>query len=338
MLNRVKIIKFFSFAILFFTTLTAQKVEFSGYGAAGYVFYNRNILNDYNQETYYEGKLQADIEFNKKIDAQLDLRGNSTDNSVNFREFSAKFDYFKYLKFKIGNIKKPFSFEYLESREDLAPVNRSFAQNKIEELGYGGRSVSIMGYYNYSDKRPEMPISYYVSLFRNNNLFSGLVTRFGYHFNDDYALTANFQYQQKGGENKISTKGFGLDFVINKKDFDVFAEAFLVEDPFESIIRKLQNRDKKVYAGGAKLQTVVGFDVDGEVVKEIEPLILVSYYLPDVDVHGDHVIQTLFGVNVYLNDDVRFRLNADLRLTKNQFNDDYTTKESRGIFELQVKF
>ncbi len=319
-------------------SVTAQEIEFKGYGAAGYIFYDRNILNEYNQETYYEGKLQADIEFNKKIEAQLDLRGNSTDNSVNLREFSAKLKYFKYINFEIGNIKKPFGYEYQISKADLVPVNRSFVQNRIEDLGYGGRSVSIMGYYEYSKKRPEFPISYFLSLFKNNSLFAGIVARFGYHFNDDYVISANYQFQQKGGENKINTMGFGIDFVINKKDFDTSIEAYYVQDPYEGIRRKLQNVDEKVYAAGAKLQTAVGFDVDGEFIEEIEPFILLSYFLPDIDVSGNHVLQTLLGVNFYLTKDVRIRLNGDLRLTKNQFIDDYTTKESRGIFEFQVKF
>ena len=69
----------------------AQDIEFEGWGATGFKYFARNRLNGANQETYYEGKLQAEIEFTKKIEAQLDLRGNSTDRSVNFREFSVKF-------------------------------------------------------------------------------------------------------------------------------------------------------------------------------------------------------------------------------------------------------
>ena len=45
----------------------AQEVEFKGWGATGFKYFSRIRLNGSNQEVYYEGKLQADIEINKKI-------------------------------------------------------------------------------------------------------------------------------------------------------------------------------------------------------------------------------------------------------------------------------
>ena len=91
-------IRFTTWTLFFLlsSVLLSQNVSFSGYGAAGLKMYDRNRLNDYNQETYFEGKLQADIKYNDHIKAQLDLRGNSTDNSVNFREFSIKIDLIVY--------------------------------------------------------------------------------------------------------------------------------------------------------------------------------------------------------------------------------------------------
>jgi hypothetical protein len=278
------------------------------------------------------------VKVNKKIEAQLDLRGNSTDNSVNFREFSAKLEFFKYLKFKIGNTKKPFGYQYLMQREELIAVSRSLIVVRISELGYGGRSVSIMGYYKYSKKRPELPISYYISLFRNNSLFAGIVSRFVYHFNDDLSLGGNYLFQQKGGEDKILTHGFGIDFAVDKKRYNTIFEIFYVQDPIEGVIRKLQGKDEVVFSTGAALTTAYNFKIDAEIIKGLEPLIMLSYFVPDIDATENHVVQSLLGLNIYCHKDVRFRINGDLRLTKNQYNDDYSTKESRGILEFQVRF
>lgn len=77
---------------------TAQKIDFSGWGAGGYKMFARDQLNGYNQEAYYAGKIQFNFTYNKKIEAQLDLRGNSVDKSIILREFNVKFKYIKKLK------------------------------------------------------------------------------------------------------------------------------------------------------------------------------------------------------------------------------------------------
>ena len=51
-------------------------------------------------------------------------------------------------------------------------------------------------------------------------------------------------------------------------------------------------------------------------------------------------IQALLGVNFYFTKKVRLRLNADLRLTKSEYDESgkYATNESRGIVEVHVRF
>ena len=93
-----------------------------------------------------------------------------------------------------------------------------------------------------------------------------------------------------------------------------------------------------MYSSGVKWFGAYTFDVGAELCKSIEPLLLIGYYRPDWDIPDNHVIQTVAGVNVYIHKKIRLRLNADLRMTKNQYNDGYDTKESRGIFEIQARF
>jgi hypothetical protein len=331
------------------STGATQDVEFSGYGATGIVIYDRDVLSQYNQETYYEGKLQADIEFSDHIEAQLDIRGNSTDNSMNFREFSVKFKYAEKIRFKFGHIKRPFGYEQMLNHDELYTVERSVLQNTLSDLGYGGRTVSFIAYYNYSKKRPEFPYSYNVSLFKDNSLSSGIALRGLYHFND-YAVGFNYLYQSRSGWRKINVQGIGLEFVIDQNQLFADAELVYVQDPIQGLqILEQQktrrdaglpplNDDEFVYTIGAKLITAYKFLVDGEVVNSIEPVILLGYYQPDSEISNRHVVQGVLGGNVYFHKKVSASINADLRLTRNEFNSEYTTDDSRFTLELQARF
>ncbi len=316
----------------------AQDISFSGWGATGYKFLARNPLNAYNQESYYEGKLQADIKVNKKIEAQLDLRGNSRDKSVNFREFSIKFEYFDYIKFKVGNLKKPFAYQYIETnREDLITVDRSLVVENMSLLGFGGRSVSLMAYYKYSQKRPDFPYSYYFSIYSSNSQNYGLAGRFGYHLGK-FSIAANYLLQSRGGEEKISAHGLGMDFALEDENTRASLELFYVQDPVEGLIQRLQNENENVFAGGASFSGAYKFKIGGEIVKHLEPVLLLSFFLPESEETEAHVIQSVIGFNLYFQKNVIFRFNGDLRLTKNEYNDDYTTNDSRGVFEFLIRF
>ena len=61
----LKICMVFVISFLFMISFAySQKVEFSGWGMTGIKVYDRNILQGYSQEMFYEGKLQSDIEYN----------------------------------------------------------------------------------------------------------------------------------------------------------------------------------------------------------------------------------------------------------------------------------
>jgi hypothetical protein len=329
----------------------SKDIDFTGYGATGYVFYDRQILNDYIQESYYRGKLQVEIELSKQIDAQLDLRGNSVDKSVRFREFSVKFKYNPKLRFKVGNIKRPFGYEQLTSVENLYTVERSLVQQYVSLKGYGGRSVSVMAYYNYSEKRPEFPYSYSISLFKDNSNSSGAALRGSFH-SGKISYGCSYLFQSTGVNQRVSAHGFSADLQVQRENFRTGLELFLVQDPLpeQQILAQNQvnsqaqaalNPDyEKVFGTGASLLTARTFNTNAEVIKKIEPLILLSLYLPDIDIPDTHVIQTLIGLNLYFTKNVRLRINGDLHLTKNEYNEagDYATDESRVILDLQVRF
>lgn len=194
-----------------------------------------------------------------------------------------------------------------------------------------------MGYHRYSKKKPDFPYSYYISIFKNNNLAQGLVGRFVYH-TGNFAYGASYMYQDFGGDEPITAQGFEADITFEKDDFLTNIEAFYFQDRDEGVRQRLIGGDETVYGMGAKLMAKLRLDVDGKVIRSIDPVVLFSYYLPDTDVSDANQIQTLIGANFYLDKDVRVSINADLRLTKNQFSDEYSTKESRGILEFMVRF
>jgi len=344
-------ILFLIFSICSNEVIAKEKVDFSGWGAAGYMIIDRNPLTDSNQPTYYLGKLQADIEITDEIEAQLDLRGNSFTNNITFREFSAKFKYMKHLRFKMGNIKRPFGQEYMENREDLSTINRSVVQRNLSLMGYSRRSVSIMAYYNYSKKRLDFPYSFAFSIFKDNSLGSGFGLRGLYHI-VNLSFGINYLYQNIGGNYPISAHGFEVEGMYKWSNSSLSAAIVYARDPNRSreiltVIETAEEEDmplteenSEIYSAGIVTMGTYAFDLDAVVIKKIEPLILFSLFIPNSQVADNHIIQALLGVNFYFHKKVRIRINADLRLTKTEYDESgkYATNESNAILELQVRF
>ena len=327
-------------AVLMLGTLSESarsQVSFTGYGAAGYRLINRERLVEINDEAYYEGKLQANIRVNSHIKAQLDFRGNSSDQLVELREFSAKFSYVDRLDFEFGNIKDPFGAERLESREDLAAIDRSVLSESVSLIGYGRRNVGLNVHRVYDKEDTGFLHEYYLHAFKNNNNQTGFVGRYTHHL-DDVEASLNYSLLNSGGDFPIVSHAFAAHVLYDVKDFELDGEVMVVQDPIEGIRRQLMNRSTTVYALGGRISGARGFDTDGSVVEEIEPLLLLSYFRPDSDVPSAHTVQVLLGANVYFEKEVRARVNADLRLTKNEFNTKYSTSNSRLTVELQVRF
>ncbi len=331
---------FVTVIIMLFTILSsgliAQDIDIEGYGATGFIFYDNNQVGALNQETYYEGKIQTEMEYNDKIEAQLDFRGNSTDNSIVLREFSLKLKVHPFLYLKIGNLKKPFGYEYLFNREELVTVNRSYTQEMAADLGFGGRSVSVMAYHKY-DKGDKLPLTYYISLFKNNGLYAGMTIRGSWHSGNNI-ISLNYQFQNKGGDNSINSHGLNGGYAYENKTWLINFELFYLQDPVEGIRRRLAGLDENVNAFGSTITAAREFDSDYEFLKKVEPFIKAGIFSPDTENFEYHSIQAMFGANFYLHKKVRARLNGDLRLTKSIYNDEYQTTNSRVILEMQVRF
>jgi len=339
------------FVFLFSVLMFAKDIEFSGFGSVGYKFYERNIINGVSQESFYEAKFQVDLELTKKIDAQLDFRANSFDQDVELREFSVKFKYHDYVKIKFGNLKLPFGYEQVQSRENLATLERSNSQDNVSNLGFGGRSVGLQAYYKYSKKREDFPFSYYLNLYKNNSFQSGAVLRAAYNFGD-INIGANYQLLIHGGREEFSlnANGFGADAAYEGDNLTISTGAYLVRNldlSFQNISHnvaieknEISGSQKEEEINGASIQFAASykFDVDGSIIKMIEPLYLFSSFIPNLDQSESHELQNVAGVNLYFSKKVRLRMHADFRQTKSQYATEYAVLGTRGIFELQVRF
>jgi hypothetical protein len=311
--------------------LHAQKVEFSGFGATGFRMYER-------QDFFYEGKLQADIKLSKRIDAQLDFRGDSEDRTAVLREFSVKFDYFAFARIKIGNVKKPFSIEGLADRDEYIPVFDSHLHKRNEELGYAGRNVGLLVYYNADlEKRPEAPFSWAAGIFKNNSYVTSAYARGSWHIGA-WTTSLGYALLSRSHDDAITTHGVSADFGYRGEGFESLIEAIMVQDPEEGIRRRLLAQDDMVWSPGLRSLTALRFPVDGKVVEMIEPYLMVGWSAPDAKQSTYHQFEIMAGVNVFVDDDVRLRLAADRFLTRDRFSDEYSTYGSVFSFEIFIRF
>lgn len=314
--------------------LHAQEVDFSGYGATGLRLHDRDPVQEY----FYEGKLQADITLSKKIEAQLDFRGDSDERNVILREFSAKFEYFTYARIKFGNVKKPFSVEGLADRDEYIPVFDSHIHRVNEAMGYAGRSVGLLVYYNANmEKRPDVPFSYAFGVFKNNSYVTSVNARGSWH-TGGWTASLGYALQSRGREDAITTHGATADIGYRSGAFESQIEAFLIQDPEEGIRRRLFDESEVVWMSGLRSLTALRFDVGGDIVKTIEPYLLLGWSAQDASASTYHRLEIMGGVNVFVDDDVRLRVVADGLLTRDRYSDEYSTHGSVFAFEVFVRF
>jgi hypothetical protein len=328
--------------ILFGIHLLDAQVDFSGYGATGYKWYDREVLRGYNNKAYYEGKLQANIDITKHVEAQLDLRGHSDDSTVEFREFSAKFDYFKDIKIKIGNLRKPFGMEQFEEQEDRLMIDDSYLHRELEELGYAGRAVSMMVYHKPKKKDVDaLPYAYYFSFYKNNSLAYGAIARIEY-LQPLWKVGGGVFVQNNNSNGStasaVTTIAASADAEYQGTTYRPSVEVVYAQDPITELQNKIAGKDEVVHTVGIKTIHQFMIETTGSVVTAIEPFVLAGCYVPDMEVLKVHTWQAVLGVNVYFEPQVRVRINGDLLLHKTRYESKYDTYDSRVTTEVQVKF
>jgi len=328
----------FLIIITFFAVSYSQaQFKFKGYGATGYKWHDINKLKEYNQQAYYDAKFETEIEFSNDISAEFDVYGDNEDHIVRLKEFSVKYKYSDFLKFRIGNVKKVFGIEQLTSRDEYFTIDDSYLKRKFSTIGYSGRSVCFMAYNTYNPEKDSIPVSYRIAAFKENSLSSGLFARISYH-HKNIAYSLGYIYQYRGGEYRISSSGFECDMMYIGESLSSNLEFFYAADPDENIVRMAGNIDEKANIFALKSTNAYEFKIDGKFIKKIQPVLLLGYYAPDSKAMDFHTYQILVGSDFYLNKKVKLRLNGDLLLTKGKFDNVYSTYDSRVTLEVFARF
>ena len=130
---------YFIFSI-FFTFITCHnllgknKTKLDGFLRTGVEY----EYNDRFSESFYQGKIQYDIEMNENLDAELDIRGESSSQQIELREayLTAKLD--KQMRIDFGQSKIRFGYEFQKSKEKLLTANRTFIYRHMEIFWFRG--------------------------------------------------------------------------------------------------------------------------------------------------------------------------------------------------------
>ncbi len=334
----------FLFNLLLSLETTAADVKVSGYGATGFNVSQKEYFNHETQLTYYEGKIQCEIDYNDDIEAQIDFRGDSYDNVVELREFSLKLNLNDYINLKVGNLKKPFGYEYLINREDLLTVERSYHQQKISEMGYGGRNTSIMLYHKFDKKQKDFPFAYNASIFRSNGVYAGAVIRALYYPDDDLGIGGSYMLLSRYAPDAIRTHGLGFEVEYEKKNFLLAYELAYVQNPEEILRRKRyeeetgEDIDVRFFSGGTKLYAAYNFNFSYKFLRKIQPIIMAGTYFPEFSEEDTYAIQYLIGCNFYIHHNILVRVNADIMMMTNKDTDGYNTDPSQLILQVMARF
>lgn len=314
-----------------------SQYKLSGFASVGYSYVGLNQELNYTQQTSFGAKLLLEYNINKHIDARIDFRANSRRQTVELREVSIGLDYFDYLKFSAGNLKKPFGGETIENIENLSTVGRSYLTQEITKIGYGGRAIGLEAYYKYSKVQKDYPHSYYLFIYRNNDVETGLVARYTRVF-DDISFSGNYFLLRTLGEYPITTHAASIASNLSLYGIAIEGEILFAQDPVEGIKRIKKNENEEVYIIGGKLSSSYLISIEDEFIKAVQPVLLFSYYLPDAKVWDEYTLQFLSGADILLDDNVKFRVNGDVLLTKDPKTKIYKGHDARLILNLQIKF
>ncbi len=296
-----------------------EKISYDGYIETGWEYENG--------ETYCEIFSKAKLEFKFKlteyIKGQIDLRANSNKREIELREASALFKYNPDFLIKIGNLKKCFGIEELMSHEEIYTIKKSVINQHLSPFGYVSRDPTIRIYRKY--KNEGLPYSYNFQISYNQSYQIIINTRISHHNLwglSDVGLDGIYQHATSGLKCEYPTQTFAvaLNFKKEKSSSYTDIEFFSGLDPIETQLSEFYGEEKNIIFLGTKLLSAYRFNIDNMVVKGIEPIFLFSYLSFDIERLDVNRIESLFGINIYFDSDVRLRLNGDLISSNNRYN------------------
>jgi len=306
------------------------KTTISGWLRAGVeYFYNERF-----RENFYRGKVQFNVKADKNLEAQIDIRGESDTHEMELREAFLTVDLGKAEALDFGQNEKRFGVEFQKPKEKLLTAERTLLYRYLEPFGFVGRDVNFRYYRKAKPDGRRRGISLGLGYSEDHNVTAvGHSTRL--NTIGSFALGASGVVQiDKIAGGSQTAWALGGELLRDTEKHHVEIEAMIGQDPFESEFEKSFGDGKNVYFGGGKILYGHYFTKS-----RLEPVVVSSLLVPDLDAFEVNTIEFLVGLNYYAASSLRIGLNGDLLLktsAKNQ--DERTYAGSNVILQMQLSW
>ena len=315
-------------------TVAKNKLELEGYAASGMIYWHETVYG----MSYYKGKLEVEQKIDDDLEAVLDFRASSETKEVELKEVFLKIDYSPWIHVKIGHVKKPFTVEETNSKEDLPMIESSLMNRTMEPFGFVVRGDGMTVYRKY--KGEGAPIGYQAGLYysESRHLYGAArVERFEIGPLDRVGFGGICRRFTGRGEEPVYALSLDAMRAFGKLNAEI--ETVYGQDPVENCYRKMEGRtDEAAFIGGRLLLTY-NYPVNRRLFTALEPVALLGFVAPDTDRMEVHKLQCLLGLNIYLHDKVRIRLNGDLLLSNNRLDTSvYARTGTNFMAEVQTRW
>ena len=295
--------------------------------------------NETFSESFYRAKLQVETKVDDDIDAQIDLRGESDTHEIELREAFLTADLGKAIDLEFGQSKKRFGYEFQKSHEKLVTVERTLIYQYLEPIGFGGRDLNFRYHRKARDKERPTGISASVGYNEAHDFsFVGHITRL--NAIGSFALGGSGTIKMdKIQEGYQTVWGAGLELIRDTEAHHVEVEAIAGMDPFASEIEKKVGDGKNVYFLGGKILYAHRMKTSRQLIKAIEPVIVTSFLVRDLDTIGRNTISALAGLNFYVAKQARVSMNVDVQLTSSPADhSERSSVGSTGIIQMELQW
>ena len=292
------------------------------------------VYNNRFRENFYRAKVQFNVKVDKNLEAQIDIRGESESHAMELREAFFTADLGKAEGLDFGQSKKQFGLEFQKSKEKLLTAERTLLYRYLEPFGFVGRDVSFRYYRKARADVRAGGFSLAAGYSEDHNItLVGHSTRLNALGSLALGASGLVQLDKIAGGSQ-TVWALGGEILRDTEQHHVEIEAMLGQDPFASEFEKSFGDGKNVYFAGGKI-------LYGHYFKKsrLEPILVSSLLVPDLNNVDHNTIQMLVGLNYYAMPALRIGLNGDLLLpTSSRNQKERTYAGSNVILQAQLSW
>jgi hypothetical protein len=316
--------------------LAQKKVSYNGYASLDALY---EYTDDF-PELYTKAKLELEFELTPTLEVEVDIRGNTQSSTITLKEIHASAEFPTDMVFKIGNFKKPLGIEELTSHEDLHHIEESEINEFLAPFGYLGHDPGIQIYKKRENSSklyyPRAGLSYNQSglLGFNGRIVSSLFEFCYFGINSIYQF-CTIRSSVLSEYYPVHSYVMTMDLSTQGKCWYHEIEGFFGLDPIETQLNEIAGQNQNVHFAAAKWLSAYNAKINSGFIQAVEPLVLCNILCPDITYIDANRLEILAGINLYLAENVRIRLNGDIILVTNKYNteDRAIGADSKIVFE-----